>query len=251
MVRMIQELLPKIAELKKQIDARGALSDALQKNLDAWYKVELTYTSNALEGNTLTRQETALLIEKGITPEGKTITESLEAENHAKAVDFVRIFTAKNKRASDITLPVLLDIHRLILQKIDDANAGRLRTVPVRVAGSTTIFPNSAKVPSLMDEMLAWLHTAPLDATRIAVEAHYRLVTIHPFVDGNGRVARLLLNVLLMQSGYPPIIVDNTLRKEYLTALEMAQTEGNKETYEAFMYRRIIDSLGQYLKSVE
>lgn len=243
-------LLTKIDELKEKLP-KGPLDPALQKNLDAWYAVELTYTSNAIEGNTLTRQETALVIEKGITPEGKTLTESLEAQNHAKAFAYVKECVAKYTGITEITLCVLLDIHRLILEKIDDVNAGRLRTVPVRVAGSATIFPNPTKVPELMEEFAQWLHAASDHSASIAVEAHYRLVTIHPFADGNGRTARLLLNMILLQDGYPPIIVDNLKRHDYITSLERAQTTADKDEYERFMYERIIASLETYLAALK
>lgn len=245
----MDELLKKIAGKKVELDAFGPLDPALLKNLDDWYRVELTYTSNALEGNTLTRQEAALVIEKDISIEGKRLNELLETKNHAEAVDVIREF-ARSKKREPITLPWILDLHHRLLQKIDGVNAGRLRTVPVRVAGSTSIFPNPIKVPELMENFVMWLsRTAP--APQRAVEAHYRLVSVHPFTDGNGRVARLLMNAILMQNGFPPLVIPRESRRAYVTALEKGQTIGDTDDYYRFMYERLLDSIEEYLGMVQ
>src|SRR2546430_12146477 len=131
----MDELLKKLTAKKDRLDGLPPLPPELIKNLDEWYRVELTYTSNAIEGNTLTRAETALVIEKGITVQGKTLTEHLEAKNHAAAVDFIKAL-AKRTKPTDIIEGTILDIHRHILKSIDDANAGRYRNVPIRVQGS-------------------------------------------------------------------------------------------------------------------
>lgn len=243
----MQELLAKIAEKKKEIDALGPLDPALLKNLDDWYRVELSYTSNALEGNTLTRQEAALVIEKDISIEGKRLNELIEMKNHAEAVDIVRKFTSTEGATGVITLPWLLDVHRGILKKIDDTNAGRLRTVPIRVAGSMSIFPNPVKVPELMASLVEWLANVE-SAPKKSVDAHYRLVSIHPFTDGNGRVARLLMNAILMQNDYPPLVIPKESRRAYVTSLEKGQTTGETSDYYRFMYERLLASMDDYLK---
>ncbi len=243
--------LKKIDELKAEIEKLGPLDPALVKNLDGWYRVELTYTSNAIEGNTLTRQETAQVIEKDISVEGKTLNELLEARNHSQAVDFVVDFARKNKNRVVVTLPVILDIHKLILQKIDETNAGRLRAVPVRAAGSKTIFPNPAKVPDVIEKLITWLaenHSHP--ATK-AIEAHYRLVSIHPFTDGNGRVARLLMNLVLLQNNFPPLVVPKESRRFYIVSLEKGQTTNQTDDYYKFMYEQMIVFMSKYLEMVE
>lgn len=243
----MEELLKKIAEKKGEIDALGPLDPALVRNLDDWYRIELTYTSNALEGNTLTRQETALVVEKDISIEGKKLSELLEAKNHAEAVDAVRAFARSEGKDGIITLSWILELHKRILQKIDDANAGRLRTVSVRVAGSTTLFPNSTKVPELMKDLSDWLSLPSVIPVK-AIEAHYRLVSIHPFADGNGRVARLLLNCILLQNDYPPLVIPKESRRAYVTALEQGQTAGSTDDYYRFMYARLLSSMEEYLK---
>jgi len=243
--------LKKIDELKAEIDKLGPLDPALLKNLDDWYRVELTYTSNAIEGNTLTRQETAQVIEKDISVEGKTLNELLETKNHSQAVDFVVNFARKNKTREVVSLFVILDIHKLILQKIDDANAGKLRTVPVHIAGSTAVMPNSAKMPELMDGLIVWFKENGTHSATKAVEAHYRLVSIHPFTDGNGRVARLLMNLVLLQNNFPALIVPKESRRAYITSLEKGQTTGDTGDYYKFMYDQLIASMEKYLEMVE
>lgn len=234
---------------QKELQAFRPLPYELVNNLDAWFKVELTYTSNALEGNTLTRRETAVVIEKGITIGGKSLIEHLEATNHAKAFDFIQSLVSK--KPQDFTEYDLLHLHEIILKGIDDAHTGLYRDVSVRISGSKVILPNPAKVPQLMREFMLWLHTAKLHPVELASEAHYKLVTIHPFVDGNGRTARLLMNMLLMMQGYPPAIIRKRDRLAYITALEQVQTGGSKTDYERIITRSCDRSLDIYLNSVK
>jgi Fic family protein len=131
------------------LDEFRPLPDALVRNLDDWFRVELTFTSNAIEGNTLTRAETALVVEKGLTVGGKSLREHLEAANHAKALDFVHSLIAR--KPSGLTAKDVLSVHDTILKGIDDDNAGHYRSVPVRISGSAVIMPNPRKVPDLMD----------------------------------------------------------------------------------------------------
>lgn len=130
----MNQILQRIIAKKQQLDQYRPLPPALVKNLDDWFRVELTYTSNAIEGNTLTRQETALVVEKGLTVEGKTLREHLEAVNHANALDFIGGLVGK--RRAEFGEQDVLAIHQMILQSIDNLNAGRFRTVSVRIAGS-------------------------------------------------------------------------------------------------------------------
>jgi Fic family protein len=217
---------------KQQLDCYKPLPLALITNLEEWYRVELTYTSNALEGNTLTRQETALVVEKNIAIGGKSLREHFEAINHAEAVDFIQ--TLINKKSVEITADTILDIHRIILKNIDNTNAGIYRSVHVRLSGSQTVLPNPVKVPKLMEDFFQWIaHAAASEhPAKLAADAHFKLVTIHPFADGNGRTARLLMNLILMQNYYPPAIIPVEKRLAYINALEKAQTTDDKEDYE-------------------
>lgn len=233
---------------KKQLDRLRPLPASILRNLDDWFRVELTYTSNAIEGNTLTRRETALVVEKGLTVGGKTLREHLEAINHAEALDWVK--AQIRRKHSDLQERDILDIHALILKGVDDAHAGRYRSVPVRIAGSMVVLPNPLKVPALMADFAAWL-AAPekMHPVERAAEAHYRLVTIHPFVDGNGRTARLLMNLVLMMHGYPPAIIRTRDRLAYIAALEKAQLGGSKDEYARLIARAVERSLDIYLNA--
>ena len=240
--------IERLSEKKKLIDRAGEMPEALARNLHEWFRVELTYTSNALEGNTLTRRETAMVVEKGITVGGKSLVEHLEATNHAQAFDWIA--EKSRKPLKNFTENDLLALHKMILSGIDNQNAGFYRNVPVRLSGSRTVLPNPRKVPDLMSAFHQWLQSSqdihPVD---LAAEAHYRLVTIHPFVDGNGRTARLLMNFILLCHGYTPAIIRKSERGKYLDALEKAQTGGALEDYLQLIYRAVNRSLEIYLEA--
>ncbi|WP_341760968.1 Fic family protein [Candidatus Tisiphia endosymbiont of Thecophora atra] len=233
---------------KKQLDRIRPLTSELVKNLEQWFKVELTYTSNAIEGNTLSRLETAVVIEKGLTVGGKSLVEHLEAKNHAQALDLIH--EIQQKKICEITENDILSIHALILKGIDDHNAGCYRRVAVRISGSRVIMPNPVKVPNLMADFIAWLNSSKdMHPVQFAGEAHYRLVTIHPFSDGNGRTARLLMNLILIMAGYPPAIIRLQERLPYITSLETAQLGGSKEAYGKIIFNAVNRSLDIYLKA--
>ncbi|MCT4664067.1 MAG: Fic family protein [Flavobacteriales bacterium] len=195
-------------------------------------EIEYTYESNRIEGNTLTLQETALVIEKGLTIGGKTLNEYLEAINHTHAISFIKSLA---KEKNQITERDILQIHSLILQGINKENAGAYRKVQVIISGAKHIPPQPFLVPKKMEELMIWynenknlLH--PID---LSAEMHERLVTIHPFIDGNGRTSRLLMNLILLQHGYPIVILKGDVenRLKYYQALELAQVEGDKSTF--------------------
>ena len=233
--------------LLKEIDAKKKKLQELLKNpdnakeLNKWLITELAYTSNAIEGNTLTRQETELVIEEDITSGSKPLNDYLEAKNHADAYNFMLDSIKENIPADE---KLILQIHKMILKAIDDMNAGFYRSVKVRISGSQTILPNPLNVPNLMDELNNWLIETNDDVMIKAVEAHYRLVTIHPFADGNGRTARLLMNYILLKAGYSPIIIRNRDRKRYLRVLENRQVKGLVEPYQKFMLESLKRSMG-------
>ncbi len=235
---------------KNLLDKFRPLSAGLSDNLRDWFRVELTYNSNAIEGNTLTRRETAMVVEKGLTIGGKSLVEHLEATNHARAVDWVaKRAESGNSRAGEKDV---LSIHRMIMKGIDDLNAGIYRSVPVRIAGSPVVLPNPRKVPDLMRDFFKWLRAEKsLHPVALASEAHYRLVTIHPFVDGNGRTARLLMTLILLKNGYPPAIVRKRDRAAYIGALEEAQLGGSKNSYEKLIFKAADRSLDTLLNAAK
>lgn len=211
-----------LVDEKQEQFAQLQLSSAQAENLAHTLDIELTYNSNAIEGSTLSYRETKLILEEGITIPGKKLREHLEATNHQSALEFIQ--TLKSKKSQELTAAEILHIHELILRGIDDENAGRYRQARVGIAHSPVILPNPLKVPELMTDFWAWLSTPSSDhPLKRACDAHYKLVSIHPFIDGNGRTARLLMNLILLQAGFPLFAVRVERRKEYLDTLEQAQ----------------------------
>ena len=208
--------------------------------LEKWLKTELAYTSNAIEGNTLTRKETQLVIEENLTSSSKPLRNYIEAVNHAKAFNKILGLIENNERINE---KEVLDIHRIILTGLDDINAGFYRNCRVRISGSNSILPNPLKVPELMTDFYNWLEDSIEEEPLTAIMAHLKFVSIHPFTDGNGRTARLLMNAILLKYGYVPIIVRPTDRKKYLSAIEAYQTKGEETTYIKLMLRLLSRSL--------
>ncbi len=241
--------LNRLTEKKRQLDAYRPLPVALEQNLQAWFRIELTYTSNAIEGNTLSRAQTALVADKGLTVEGKTLREQIEVVNHIRALEYIHRLQHLSRR--DITQKTILEIHGYILAHINDSYAGRYRDIPVRIAGASVVMPNPLKVSKLMDEFVDWLHEGDDHPVRIALDAHYKLVSIHPFVDGNGRTARLLMNLLLLQAGYPPAIIQNEERGAYIASIEKAQLGGSLQDYYALTTQAVERSLDVYLDALQ
>jgi Fic family protein len=212
--------------------------------LDSWYDVELTYSSNAIEGNTLTRVETAVLLEKGLTIGGKPLKDHLEAIGHKEALDFVRSIAEKPQPIHEVDVRA---IHRLVLERADPREAGKYSDHERVIKGSSVVLPSSWEIAALMADFGRWLSVVT-PGPESAFEAHLRLVLIHPFSDGNGRTARLLMNLLLIKSAYPPVIIGPEHRTPYIESLETAQARGNREAYEEFMYSRLEASLDKHLE---
>ncbi|MEE4213357.1 MAG: Fic family protein [Parvularcula sp.] len=236
-------MIKEIEKKKALLDERRPLTPGTLAQLDAWYDVELTYTSTAIEGNTLTRSETAIVLEKGVTVRGKPLKDHLEITDHKEALDYVRTLAAREEKLSERDVR---DLHRLVLGRSNREDAGQYALVQRFIQGSTVAFPPPAEIPALMGALGQWLQEA--DATpENAFEAHLRLVTIHPFVDGNGRTARLLMNLVLLKGGYPPVIVAPEHRPDYIDALEASQLHGDGEPYRVFMFERLDESFDAYL----
>jgi len=209
-------LLDAIAAKKERLDALRPVSQAALRALQKSYDVDLTYTSNAIEGNTLTWRETAELIEHGITVGGKPLRDHLEAVDHYEAVQWMRELAAKDTAIDETTVR---ELHRRIVFRSQPEIGGIYSTLPQRIAGSPVVFPNPAKIPQLIKEYGEWLSKAGMEPAA-SFDAHFRLVAIHPFGDGNGRTARLLMNLMLLRGGYPPLSVRPEDRNTYLDSLE-------------------------------
>lgn len=211
-----------------------------QKEMIKWLKTELAYTSNAIEGNTLTRKETELVIDNGITSTSKPLRDYIEAVNHAKAFEKIITFLEQD---NNINENFILNLHKIILTGLDNDNAGFYRNCRVRISGSTVIMPNPIKVPDLMSEFYNWLNENMNNEPITAILAHLKFVSIHPFVDGNGRCARLLMNTILLKFGFTPIIIRPTDRKKYLSVIEQFQLKGDDKPYTIFMLKILNRSL--------
>jgi Fic family protein len=239
----VDALLQAIAAKKDRLDKLRPLSTAALSALQKAYDIELTYTSNAIEGNTLTLRETAEVIEHGITVGGKKLRDHLEAVDHYDAVLWMRELAARN---TPIGETAVREMHRRIVARSQPEIGGIYSTLPRRIAGSAAVFPNPVKIPSLMTAFGEWLSSADRTAGA-SFDAHFRLVAIHPFADGNGRTARLLMNLLLLRAGYPPVAVRPEDRKRYLDALETASLREDLQPFQLFMHERLDVTLADYL----
>lgn len=243
----MDSVIASIAARKARLDDLRPVSEAALRELRKYQDVELTFTSNAIEGNTLTLRETAEVIEHGITVGGKRLKEHLEAVDHHDAVRWMR---ALAERAAPIGEDAVRELHRRIVTRSEPDIAGVYSPHRRRVAGSSVIFPNPLKTPELMQAFGRWLERAPLTA-EAAFDAHFRLTAIHPFSDGNGRTARLLMNLHLIRGGYVPVSVRPEDRARYLDALERGSLADDLRPFQAFMHERLDATLGEYLSALE
>ncbi len=223
------QMLERLSAKKARLDAARPLSPSIVNRLREQLDVEWTYHSNAIEGSSLTLRETQLVLQHGLTVEGKPLREHLEAINHQHAIHFVEALTKEDK---PITAHVVQSIHALVLRTIDDKEAGRYRRVQVYITGSEYVPPEPVAVPGLMADFGDWLNSdeaAALHPVERAALAHFRLVHIHPFTDGNGRTARLLMNLVLTREGYPPAVIRVEDRPVYYDALDAAHEGDTKQ----------------------
>jgi Fic family protein len=238
----------RILSKKKALDNLRPLPTMLVQKLWEQMQIEFTYNSNAIEGNTLSLRETQLVIQEGITVRGKSLREHLEAKNHPEAINYIEKLA---QRGSTIKQDIL-KVHELLTRGIDDQNAGKYRTGRVRVAGATFMPPPPDKIQPLIIELLQTLSQNPDELRPIELAAffHHKLVYIHPFLDGNGRTARLLMNVILMRSGYPFTILLRVDRPKYLRTLSDADN-GNMVPFANFLANCVERSLDIYLLAFE
>ncbi len=240
-----EKLYAKILQKKKELDKLRPLPKPALEELRKQFEIELTYNSNAIEGNTLTLRETQMILEHGITVKGKSLREHFEAINHKEAIVFV-----EDSLKKEISEELIKKLHELILTKIYDEAKGKYRTENVRILGAIKSPPQAAKVHGLMKQFAEYAKTNPekLNTVEFAAMLHYKLVEIHPFIDGNGRVSRLLMNLLLMKHGYPITIVLKTDRKKYYDTLKEAD-KGNPTPIIDFIGYCVNRSLDIYLSA--
>ena len=235
-------LMQRIKEKKKQLDDLKPLSrDALKKILED-IRLRHTYHSDAIEGNTLTLKETKLVLEEGITIGGKPLKDHIEIRNDAEAFDLM-VDLVHDKKS--ISQHAIQQIHEAVTKGVLK-DAGRYRTGNVRITGSAVTSPNYLKIVRLMKEYIQNIEKFKINTIKKSAFIHHRIVWIHPFFDGNGRVARLLTNLYLMKKGYPPIILKKEDRKKYYKTLNEAD-HGDLSPFTNFIARAVNESLQYYL----
>jgi Fic family protein len=249
----LKKKLDIIDTLKRELDGLRPLSIDSVKSLKTLFDIEFTHNSTAIEGNTFSYQETKVLLLDGITIGGKSVREHLEIINHKEAIDYIEDLSAK--KTTDLHRTDIFNIHSIILQKIDPKNAGKYRNIPVYVLlrnGEKHMFCDPVVIADEMDNFFNWLFSEKNEHPLIiAAEAHTRFVSIHPFIDGNGRTGRLIMNLILLQNGYVPAIIKNDKRINYLDAIELWQNKNEKEDFYNMVADYEKESLEIYLKTIK
>jgi len=240
-------LLNRLETKKSHLEGLRPLPASAVARLREQLTVEWIYNSNAIEGNTLTLRETQLILETGLTIGGKSLREHFEVINHKDAIEYVESLAQQD---SPISAFHVRQVHKLVLSRIDDENAGQYRRTQVRIAGAPLTPPESWEIPQRMQDWETWLQQAEgdLNPVVLAALAHHRLVAIHPFVDGNGRTGRLLMNLVLFRHGYPSTVLLRTNRRQYYQVLAQADA-GNPAPLVNFVGRAVERSLTLYLEA--
>ncbi len=238
---------PPVLAKKRELDAlRKSVRPGALDGLEHSQRIDITYTSNAIEGNTLTAGETALVLEKGITISGKPLKDHLEAVDHARALSWVLEIASQHD--TPIIEADIRNLHHLVVANSRPEIAGSYADSARYVNTDSGVhnFPTPTEVPALMEAFSRWLGAAP-NTPQTAFEAHRRFVGIHPFNDGNGRTARLLMNLVLTRAGYPPVAIRPEDRPAYIAALEIDQRGGGHAAFDRLMFDRLDQTLDMYL----
>jgi len=235
----------RIAANKARIDQHRPMQEPLLSQLRGYYRIGLTWSSNALEGSSLTESETKVLLEDGLTVGGKPIRDYYEATGHAKAYDAMYGLL---DASSPLSEQDVCELHRLFYAQIDEAGAGAYRKQQVFISGSQYPLPRPDQIPGMMAALVEWIskNEAKLHPVVFAAQAHKRFVFIHPFIDGNGRVSRLLMNLCLLRHGYTLAIIPPVLRAEYIDVLERAHTDD--APFLAFIAERVLETQKDILR---
>jgi Fic family protein len=244
------ELLKRIDQKHKIIQSKRPLSGQLIKKLKEQFSLDMTYNSNAIEGNKLTLKETYLVINDGLTVKGKSLKDHLEAKNHYEAIHFLYDLIEHEKKHS-VSERLIRSLQQLIIKDIEDEEAGKYRQGTVLISGSSHKPPPSFDIPKLMEDLITWIkrNEKKIHPVELAALSHHKLVHIHPFTDGNGRTARLFMNLILMQKGYPMVIILKNDRKKYYRALEKAD-KGKTDDIEKFIAQAVERSMNIYLQAI-
>lgn len=241
--------------IQKRLDEKLSLLDSYRPlpvvavlKLREQFGIEMTYNSNAIEGNRLTLKETFLVVNEGLTIKGKPLKDHLEVKGHTEALEYLYDLTDK-KKPVPISERLIRKLNQIVMQNVDQEWAGRYRNSNVIIGGSDHTSPDALDVPQLMQELVQWVkhNKKTLHPVELATFLHYRLAHIHPFFDGNGRTCRLVMNVVLMQAGFPLVVVLKNDRKRYYRTLAEAD-KGNYEPFVGFIAQAVQRVLDIYLK---
>jgi Fic family protein len=248
----LTHLLHELDLLKAKLQAIRPLPMEALNKIKAALEMEYTYESNRIEGNTLTLQETALVVSEGVTISGKSMREHLEAINHAQAIDFIKDIATAD---IEITERTIKEIHAIILHSINREQAGKYRNVPVMIVGSKYVPPQPYLVAPQMEQFIREYQSMKANGTHsvlIAAFLHDELVKIHPFIDGNGRTSRLLMNLYLLSNGYTITTLkgDNEAKQAYYKALEQSHTNNNREPFYFLVADAVKKSLETYINII-
>ncbi len=240
--------IDQVNHLQQQINQLRPLNRDALLQLREYYRIGLTYSSNALEGNTLTESETKVVIEDGLTVSGKPLRDHLEAIGHSEAFDTLYELSKSEK----IDGAAILNLHRLFYYRIDASNAGSYRTKPVIITGTSFVPPPPSKILSAMNDFYSQIpkQRESLHPVHFAAWLHIQLATIHPFIDGNGRTARLLMNLALMQSGHPITIIPPLLRGDYISALQTSNS-GDNMPFNNLLSNMVWEAQREYLRLIK
>ena len=247
-IDLADDYFKQVDEKLAKLNSKRPLSKATLESLEESNILDWTYNSNAIEGNTLTLRETKVVLE-GITIGGKSVKEHLEVINHKNAILFLEDLVKSN---IDISEWNIKNIHSLILKEIDNENARKYRTENVKISGASQIPVDYVKVPEEMEKLIYrynnWKQYHPLIRAALL---HGEFVFIHPFVDGNGRTARLLMNFEAMKNGYLPIILKASIKSKYYDALDKAMVEHDYTDFIKLIVDEEDKIIDQYLKIID
>ncbi len=232
----------------KELNALRPIPSAQLKKIIEQFEIEMTYNSNAIEGNSLTMKETFWVIQEGLTIKDKPLKDHLEARNHKEALDFLYELIDKDAH-NTVSEHLIRQLHQLVVQDSQKEIAGKFREGEVYISGANHRPPAGFDVPLHMSELIKWLQENEkiVHPVELAAILHHKFVHIHPFWDGNGRVGRLLMNIIILQAGYPLAIILRNDRKRYYRVLALAD-EGKYKTLSEMVAQAVLRSLSIYLK---
>ena len=244
------QIQTRLEDKLEQLNSKRPLPPEVVKKLNEQFSLEMTYNSNAIEGNSLTLKETAWVIQDGLTIKGKPMKDHLEARDHYAALSYLYELIEQNTHQT-VSEVLIRTIHQLVVRETQQQTAGSYRTGNVMITGSDHTPPDVSVLPGLMRDLIRWIgsNQKKLLPVELAAIVHHKLVSIHPFFDGNGRTARVMMNLLLLQKGYPLVIVLKNDRKKYYQALNKAD-HGDYSSFVRFTAQAVERSINVYLKTV-